>query len=611
MNLILKFSIVVSLASCTTPASAASGERLEEAEESVCSGGSLLQLAGGDFQSTLVRKTPASAVSSKGGNWLRPGSAGTNTAGDTPTLSPIGSGEQRPGSASIHAVSSESNDRPRLGSAGTDAAGDAPAVSSQGSDRLRHGNASTHAASSEGSNWPLQGGAATDAADGSKASDRPGHGSAGTDSAGGFSSLAASSARVSAAGKRTCQSVGCVNTTSLQLEVRATFLAFLSMHGSGYFAISSQSAVATVANQPDYESMHLLALEPFRFLGVLHIVLYNNVIGSLVDVGPFWARFASWGRYWFQFFFVLSGFVLYVSQKDSVDIADKKTFLSDRFYSTYPGYLIGCLLGLLGSPHPFQTAWDYASVGYVPGLLLMDSWFPPFGTTSPDDPGWLLCTMAAFYFFFPSWYRFVRASQVPKLLACIALLSCLPLPLICAIRGNVDADFARRHPLANWQKFFFGICLGRLLPEFKKAPDWLRKAGASLTLSALLLAFAVVQPPSAPRRQVLDLLLDGPVLLPFFGSVLVFVSIGEDRILSPRVLQSETLFWLGSISAQLYILHAPVYQMLHRILQSPSLKITFAAQLATAAAASSVFKYMSLTKGRSKALEWFAETYSA
>lgn len=591
MNLILRFSIVVSLASVLTLASA-------EAEESVCSGGSLLQLAGRDSQSTVVLKTPALAVRSEGGNGLRPGSAGTHAAGDTPAVSPQGSGRPRPGSAGTDAVSSEGSNGPRPVSAGT-AAGDAPAVSSKGSNGQRPGSAGMDAAGD------------APALVSSKGSDRPRHGSASTDTPGGFSWITASTARASAAVERTYESIGCVNTTSLQLEVRATFIAFLSMHGFGYFATSSQSAVATVANQPDYEAMHMLALEPFRFLGVLHIVLYNNVIGSLVDVGSFWTRFASWGRYWVQFFFVLSGFVLYVSQKDSVDIADKKTFFRNRFYSTYPGYLVGCLLGLLGAQWPFQTAWDYASVGYVPGLLLMDSWFPPFGTTSPDDPGWLLCTMAAFYFFFPSWYRFVRASQVPKLLAGIALLSGLPLPLICAIRGNVHADFARRHPLANWQKFFFGICLGRLLPEVKKAPALLRKVGVSLTLLALLLAFAVVQPPTTPTRQVFDLLLDGPVLLPIFGLILFLLPIGEDLILSPRVLQSETLLWLGSISAQLYILHAPVHQIMHRIFHSPSLKITLAAQLVTAAAVSSVFKCMSLTKGRSRALEWFTETYGA
>jgi len=359
--------------------------------------------------------------------------------------------------------------------------------------------------------------------------------------------------------------------------------------------------------------MHMLALEPFRFFGVLHSVLYHDLIGVLQDAGSYWTRFANWGKYWIQFFFVLSGFILYVNQKGSVDIADKKAFFRRRFYSTYPGYLVGCLLGLLAAQQPLQTAWDYASVGYVPGLLLMDSWFPPFGKTSPDDPGWLLCTMAVFYFLFPSWYRFVRASPVPKLLACIALLCSLPLPLICAIRGDVDADFAWRHPLANWQKFFFGVCLGRLLPEFKKAPASLQKLGASLALSVLLLAFIVVQPPLGQGvthdMQFWDLLLDGPVLLPLFGLILIFVPIGEDVILSSRVLQCETLQWLGSISAQLYILHAPVQQIMHRIFESPSLKITVAAQLVVAAVVSSVFKYMSLTKGRSRILEWFAETY--
>eukprot|EP00930_Biecheleria_cincta_P001084 TRINITY_DN102248_c0_g1_i1.p1 TRINITY_DN102248_c0_g1~~TRINITY_DN102248_c0_g1_i1.p1 ORF type:complete len:555 (-),score=66.01 TRINITY_DN102248_c0_g1_i1:37-1701(-) len=552
MNLTLKCYIFAGLASVSIPAA-----------EEVCAGWSLLQLAGGNARSSVVVRTPTSAANPEG----RPGSNGTDAAGTHVANAVL---------ATASAASSEGSKGPRSGSTGTDAAVAQVA---------NVANAAAPAASSEASKEP-----------------RPGSNAAGPRAS--ADAASAASWLVTSA----CESISCVNTTSLQLEVRVTFIAFLSMHGFGYFATSSQGAVATVGNQPDYDAMHMSALEPFRFLGVLHIVLQNNLISGLHDVGLYWTSFAGWGKYWIQLFFVLSGFVLYVSQKGNVDIADKKTFFRRRFYSTYPGYLVGCLLGLLAAQHPFQTAWEYASVGYVPGLLLMDSWFPPFGTTSPDGPGWLLCTMAAFYFFFPSWYRFVRASQVPKLLACIAFSCGFSLPLICAIRGDVDADFAWRHPLANWHKFFFGVCLGRLLPEFKKAPAFLQKFGVSLTLSVVLLAFTVVQPPPL-QMQVWDLLLDGPVLLPLLSIILIFVPIGEDVILSSRVLQSETLLWLGSISAQLYILHAPVQQIMNRIFQSPSLKITLAAQLVVAAAVSSVFKYMSLTKGRSRVLEWIAETY--
>jgi peptidoglycan/LPS O-acetylase OafA/YrhL len=121
--------------------------------------------------------------------------------------------------------------------------------------------------------------------------------------------------------------------------------------------------------------------------------------------------------------------------------------------------------------------------------------------------------------------------------------------------GNVASTFGIYHPLANWQSFFFGMCLARLLPDLKVG-EHLPKFAASAALAVLLCIFLFAPPPDSECFTFS--LARGPLLLPLYALLLIFVPQGQDLLLRPEILESKPALWLGAMSGSLFILHAPI-----------------------------------------------------
>jgi peptidoglycan/LPS O-acetylase OafA/YrhL len=342
----------------------------------------------------------------------------------------------------------------------------------------------------------------------------------------------------------------------------------------------SSSVLSTFSNE-----RHFLSVQPLRFFGVVHIVLFHEGMmrpGSL-------QQFIGNGNWWVQFFFALSGFALYVSQKGVLRVLDAPSFLARRIRTSYPGYLLGSVMALITMPSPAQAAVVYGLGGLLPGFLLVDSWAPPYGIQAPNGPGWFLCSLFMYWLCFPSWYGLIRTCSSPKALACFLWLTSFGLPIVALgqdvglLRGcSFDMDFATFHPLAHWQTFAFGLCLGRLASELDPAalPSALRTLSASLALAVVAASMFLVSANSDAAKTFMG---NGPVLLPFFGLLLVSLSFGEDYILRPVLLESRFAAWLGMISSQLYILHWPVRLCLVKVWPNASLPMVFASQLTFAA----------------------------
>ena len=104
----------------------------------------------------------------------------------------------------------------------------------------------------------------------------------------------------------------------LMLELRATAVPLVILEISAWMLTDKRRQAATVSHV-DVKRFRTFALEPLRFLGVMHIVLFHE---AMMLPGDAWQSFAMFGKYWVQFFFLLSGFALYISQKGATTVQD-------------------------------------------------------------------------------------------------------------------------------------------------------------------------------------------------------------------------------------------------------------------------------------------------
>jgi peptidoglycan/LPS O-acetylase OafA/YrhL len=271
---------------------------------------------------------------------------------------------------------------------------------------------------------------------------------------------------------------------------------------------------------------------------------------------------AKFGQYWVQFFFALSGLVLYISQGGKHEVASSSMFVMKRIRGVFPAYLIGTLLALLARP---QVAWNYLSQEL--GFMMVQTWFNPYGTAfPPDGPAWFVCTLFAFWLCFPHWYGFLHGFRWPKLAMLFAYLSTFGIPLVYFFLDDsgstTGSSFSNYNPLSNWQTFFFGMCLGRILQDLtpEDVPQALGKVAASSALVVLAsLPFLLPSLGVGLHNATSTVFFDkGPFLLPFFAVLLFFVPLGLDVLLKPAVLESTFCKYLGEVSGDLFLLHYPI-----------------------------------------------------
>ncbi|CAE8607400.1 unnamed protein product [Polarella glacialis] len=239
-------------------------------------------------------------------------------------------------------------------------------------------------------------------------------------------------------------------------------------------------------------------------------------------------------------------------------------------------------MALAASSQPLFATRSYLSQGLLPGFFMLDTWLYPYGATSPNGPAWFVCTLFFFWLCFPRWYAFIHAFSYPRCACVLAWLSSFGLPIVHVAFDVVPGPFAEFHPLANWQSFVFGLALGRLAGEIdlEWIPALLLKTLGSAALAVLFAAFALLSPASI--FAWVSFLDKGPVLLPAFAILILFVSAGQDVLLSPRLLTSAPARWLGQMSAQLFLLHWPTRLLLSKAHADLPLGITVCVQMVVA-----------------------------
>ena len=251
------------------------------------------------------------------------------------------------------------------------------------------------------------------------------------------------------------------------------------------------------------------------------------------------------------FFFVLSGFVLTWSARDT-DTA--RAFLRRRYVKICPNYVVAWVLAMVLFAGTSTPAWRA-----IVNLLMVQSWVPDFNTNfSVDPPSWSLGAEAVFYALFPVLFFLIRRIQRHHLKfwiwGVVAGIVATPLIAYLAIPGG--APFMPNAPSTSSVQYWFGyvlplprvldFALGILVARAVAAGRW-RNIG--MVWSGVLLVVSYVIASVVPEIYGQRAICIIPIAL-LIAAAAIADSDGRFTLFRNRV-----TIWLGNISFAFYLLH--------------------------------------------------------
>lgn len=236
----------------------------------------------------------------------------------------------------------------------------------------------------------------------------------------------------------------------------------------------------------------LEVLTALRFFLAIWVVFYHFFGVSFQDTPSIVTKMVGAGASAVGFFYMLSGFVLFVNYHQKSEISKTKFFRA-RFSRVYPVYLLG-LLWMVYFSAPSPQLWDQAfAVRFFSQLLALQSWYPP-EACQLNCPGWSISNEVFFYALFPLLLPLFR-----KPLSCPCLLlvgtACWLVTLIAPtlalhLGGSVPLlQWATYNPLSNLALFVLGLVLGNL---HRSVPGiWNGPVASSLGVGAIAIAIPI------------------------------------------------------------------------------------------------------------------------
>ncbi|WP_299323556.1 acyltransferase [Parasphingopyxis sp.] len=293
----------------------------------------------------------------------------------------------------------------------------------------------------------------------------------------------------------------------------------------------------------------LAALTALRGIAAWYVVLYHIRTSSADLLPPFLLDIFAKGYLAVDFFFLLSGFVIWLSYRDRIaenGIAAIPGFLARRFARIYPlHFVILCgamvfalVLAATGRSSPEAYPWQELPLH----LLLIQNW--GFTTAlSWNDPAWSISVEMAAYLLFPlialgtDW----RAISTPILLALIGLFALALHSFFVAMDAPIlDANITQTGLLRCLIQFTIGTILCAL---------WLRWRDRAIAMAALSAAGGIAVGALALTGVIAETL---AVPLAFSGLLL---TAALTATMPRNPLAARPLHYLGEISYATYLAH--------------------------------------------------------
>jgi exopolysaccharide production protein ExoZ len=311
-------------------------------------------------------------------------------------------------------------------------------------------------------------------------------------------------------------------------------------------AITANDQTETEALAPRRQPM--LSIEVLRGFAALAVVFYHTyMILLLPEYGGIrvFETLASRGWLGVNFFFVLSGFIIFYAHR--ADVGHREAlprYAWRRVVRIYPMYWIalslyvmGAMIGI-GHPdfamNPLNIAWSYTLVGLVDPLSL------------PLRVAWTLFHEVQFYLFF-------ALLLVSKRVGTIALAAWFTAILL----ANVFNWHATFYLLHMWNVYFLvGLLVNFAIPKLR---GW-------HGVVALVVGVAGVVWLASGMASTLEQAREHPVTL--FALAVMFALVIIGAIVCERRFAwkpPKLLLLLGSASYSIYLFHSPVVSLLAQI----------------------------------------------
>lgn len=297
---------------------------------------------------------------------------------------------------------------------------------------------------------------------------------------------------------------------------------------------------AEIAKPPRVDS-----LTAFRFLAAAAVLLFHLPVAS-----SSYHLATSWGRYGVDFFFILSGFVLAWSFPAGRNAA---RFYGLRFARVWPLHAITfCLAAAVG-----------LGAGMTVGarnLALVHAWWSdPVVHGTFNTPSWTLSCEAFFYALFP-WLRTVLAPRSDRTLLAALIGSAAAMATIPVIGYLIPALwpvnfwFTAILPLSRLPQFIIGMCVAMLVLRGRglPVPSW-----AAVAAMGVIASGAWIIPHEVSRVWLWQLF--------FLAPLVVVIWRAGQAAMAPKARRTPAwLVRLGDWSFAMYLVHYPIFDVLHR-----------------------------------------------
>ncbi|WP_162538604.1 acyltransferase [Granulicella sp. WH15] len=300
----------------------------------------------------------------------------------------------------------------------------------------------------------------------------------------------------------------------------------------------------------------LHALTGIRFFAAFWVLLFHFGAGFFDHMhmpSPFIA-FLRHGGFGVCLFFMLSGFILYYTYQDNLKTGrDLYKYFVARLARVYPVYLLALVIATcLSRTLPQGREWLV--------IPLLQAWFPVTSKTGMAVIGqaWTLSVELFFYLCFPLLLLFFRRRRSPAVLWSIAgLMVAIGIAFHAPnLAPGVFDSWVNRHillPVLRLPEFILGMSLGALFMERQSAsPDW--RTNDWLTLAGLIPGGIVIS------LRVEDRYLIAAALFSFAWAIFR-LAVGKGWL--TNLLSSPPMLLLGGASFSIYILQAPIRNLMH------------------------------------------------
>lgn len=306
----------------------------------------------------------------------------------------------------------------------------------------------------------------------------------------------------------------------------------------------------------------LQALRALAFLGIFFI--HSGFV-------------VSWGQLGVSVFFVLSGFLMVLVNKEQtfeLSLAGSLQFSWNRIKKLYPLHLLTMtaivllsLVGILRNGTEREALLTLAR-DIVLNITLLQTWIPDNAiNVSLNGVAWYLSVMAFLYFLFPCLKAFMNRKTNPQLLLLAALLWVTGI----ALSGLFIERFGAGSPVTIWftycfpvfrfGDFFAGAVLGKFAAaaasDSKTRSSWKMTAAEVMATALTVLAFCFIRQPH--QSIVLRALHNWTSIYIPLAVIWVALFYTHGGWLT-HVLTNKLFVKLGDLSPFLFLIHYVVIQ---------------------------------------------------